>query len=106
MTHVDWHPYPEEKPNFYELVLVTLLCPDGERVVDVDTIHNRPNSIEKEQWGFDISDKKVIAWAELPEPYVPTIKKKEPPPVVHIDYFGDHPDDIWGWKKRLKEETK
>ena len=94
MTQVDWHPYPKEKPKFYEPVLVTLLYHDGSEFVEIDILHCYQHLKIKEKWGFDGPDRKVIAWAELPEPYKPPIEKKQP---VHIDYFGKNADDIWGW---------
>ena len=70
MTQVDWHPYPEKKPDFYKPVLVTLSSPNGGRMVEIDLLHFYP-SLKKEEWGYEPSDRKIIAWAELPEPYKP-----------------------------------
>lgn len=69
MTHVDWHPYPETKPDFYKPVLVTLSYSDGYKVVEIDELHSSPYLKKKEIWGFDRPGRKITAWAELPEPY-------------------------------------
>lgn len=42
MTHVDWHPYPETRPDLYKPVLVTLSYSDGYEVVDIDELHFSP----------------------------------------------------------------
>lgn len=69
-TKVQWHPYPKEKPEFHEPVLVTLRYRGGDKVVSTDMLHRRaPSSKRKERWGYDGSGKKVIAWAEFPNPY-------------------------------------
>lgn len=68
-NEVKWHPYPKEKPKFYEPVLVTLLYHDGSEFVEIDILHCYQHLKIKEKWGFDRPDRKVIAWAELPEPY-------------------------------------
>ena len=77
MTHVDWHPYPKEKPTkpkqiggkFYLVTLSPKINPS--------------NSIEIGLWLGDanplrnwegLPDHYVIAWKELPEPYNPEKK--------------------------------
>lgn len=68
MTHVDWHPFPEEKPkNRSRLYQVVRLKP------------HRYCTEEESLLGFlptraflryeDFYKNTVIAWAELPEPY-------------------------------------
>ena len=69
MTHVDWHPYPETRPDLYKPVLVTLSYSDGYEVVDIDELHFSKVLKKKEIWSFDRPDRKITAWAELPEPY-------------------------------------
>lgn len=69
MTNVDWHQYPETRPDLYKPVLVTLSYSDGYEVVDIDELHFSPVLKKKEIWGFDRHDRKITAWAELPEPY-------------------------------------
>lgn len=103
MTHVAWHPFPKErkKIKYGQHYFVTL---ESGNVIVIQT--TKPEYGYYDEFGYFLGTIIAFAEIELPEPYVPTIKKKEPPPVVHIDYFGDHPDDIWGWKERLKEETK
>ena len=70
-TIVKWHPYPEEKPDLYKPVLVTLSYSDGYEVVDIDELHFSPSLKKKEIWGFERPGRKITAWAELPEPYIP-----------------------------------
>lgn len=68
MTHVDWHPYPEEKPDPYFTCLVTIHLPHKNIVgCDYMTPHNG--------W-WKNNDNEVIAWAELPEPYRPEAKNE------------------------------
>lgn len=59
MTHVEWKPYPKEKPKNEEFYLVTFIA-NGLRYVIEDF------------YAFDCwhhAFGKVIAWAEKPEPY-------------------------------------
>ena len=71
MTKVDWHPYPEEKSalrtdGYY---MVTYRWITGDFVVDTACW-------DGERWeNFPVFPMvKVIAWAELPEPYQPENK--------------------------------
>ena len=68
---VKWHPYPEDEPEYYKSVLVTLIHKDGSELVSIDQLHYRPNSKRKKEWGFDNTELKVVAWAEKPDPYRP-----------------------------------
>lgn len=74
MTHVDWNPYPEEKPpkpkqiggEFYLITLSPKINPPdpigiGLWLGDTDPLQN---------WK-GLPDNYVIAWAEEPEPYKP-----------------------------------
>ena len=65
MTLVDWHPYPETKPEPYFTCLVTIRSPHK---VFVRCDYMTPN----EGW-WKNSDNEVIAWAELPQPYRPEV---------------------------------
>lgn len=74
MTHVDWHPYPDEKPQKDGVYLVTI------------RVWNATYEDYFEGVGFSYfmnADFKedaiheVIAWAEKPEPYRPEVKDEE-----------------------------
>ena len=69
MTHVDWKPYPENKPSDedeYQDFLITIF--DGSNA-----------SVTIDQW-LSVGcwdrylDFEVIAWAEKPKPYRPEVK--------------------------------
>ena len=71
MTHVDWHPYPKEKPKKVKEYLLTVEPPDNARFLFIGF------------WIFTDVDGcwmnapcKVIAWAEKPELYRPEEDKK------------------------------
>lgn len=80
MTHVDWQPYPQEKPKSFTMdYLVTVVRHYGKHQV---------KSVKKDTWAdsktggewetFDNSpDTEVTAWAELPEPYSKEMKNKK-----------------------------
>lgn len=61
-----WHKYPDEVPQRFNEYLVSIQSPTGEIFVDVLFYSDFAKS-----WLdlgiFDI----VLAWAELPEPYIP-----------------------------------
>lgn len=62
MTHVDWHKVPKDGQS----LLVTYINEDGEIKVTEDTyFKGRFTYCQGEL------DCKVLAWAELPEPYQP-----------------------------------
>ena len=66
MTHVDWHKVPKDGQS----LLVTYINEDVEIKVTEDTyFKGRFDYCQGEL------DCKVIAWAELPEPYQPESKK-------------------------------
>ncbi len=69
MTHVDWHPYPETKPKKSGKFLVTL-SGDTEKDEPIVTAREYKAKLEMflPKWRHD-----VIAWAELPEPYIPEV---------------------------------
>lgn len=74
MTHVDWHPYPDEKPERYtKEYLLTVEIHYGKHRVKKIGIDTWGDSIGGGEWEeFDNrSDSVVIAWAEKPEPYRP-----------------------------------
>lgn len=66
MTNVDWHPYPEKKPDReYDYFLITVDA-KGYRSTTVDLWTGKY---------FDgTRNDLIIAWAELPEPYQPEKK--------------------------------
>lgn len=78
----------EEKP-----VLVTLSWPDGGRMVEIDLLHFYP-SLKKEKWGYERSDRKIIAWAELPEVYNPEPVDNHPDTVTARKYMQNDPDTL------------
>lgn len=80
MTHVDWHPFPQEKPpkpeqiggEFYLVTLSPKINPSNPIEIclwlgDTDPLQN---------WK-GLPDHYVIAWAELPEPYKQEVTKNE-----------------------------
>lgn len=38
-------------------------------MVEIDMLHFHPFLKKKEKWGFESTDRKITAWAELPKPY-------------------------------------
>lgn len=89
MTHVDWHPYPEEKPlekDTWKRFLVTIMLRDGPCVVEEDTWFVD----DFEEWGFF-----VIAWAKLPEPYrPPEPEDNHPDAVTARKYMSGDPETV------------
>ena len=70
MTHVDWYPYPEEKPEATfddKSYLVTASYRDENFIAIVQWLNGC--------WDFGL-DVKVHAWAELPDPYQPEVKNE------------------------------
>lgn len=61
MTHVEWHPYPKEKPSKSGDFLVTV------KKVECEIVMTRFYNDWAEKFNFN--DKQILAWAELPEPY-------------------------------------
>ena len=62
MTHVDWHPYPEEKPKNGNKYLITLKKYSGLLKIGIAYF-------DEDDWIIFNAEIQVIAWAELPEPY-------------------------------------
>ena len=60
-TEIEWHKYPQEKPEEYDEYLVTVQ--DGQDLFTVPTYWIPEGNI------FEDFSRKIIAWAELPEPY-------------------------------------
>lgn len=67
MTHVDWKLYPKDMPDSGESYLVTVEDEHGFRYVGTAVYMNLTG------WLVD----KVIAWAELPEPYRQEVKDEK-----------------------------
>ncbi len=68
MTHVDWHPYPEEKPKKDGVYLVTMRVWDAtyeDYFVGVGFSYFMNTDFKED------AIHEVIAWAEKPEPYSP-----------------------------------
>lgn len=87
MTHVEWHPYPKEKPETYRYCFVTIETRDRKskkknRFVEIDFL------AYFWLWGFYWARHKywnIVAWAyipdsysstKLPEPYQPEVKNE------------------------------
>lgn len=62
-----WHPYPQEKPTSLKEVLATI------QEVNPKCTYISVCSIENDRFydeeGIAVSEEKVIAWMEMPEPY-------------------------------------
>lgn len=63
MTHVDWHPYPEEKPTKKDRYLISLDDGNGHQYITIATFY------KDTFWESGAIDHIVSAWAELPEPF-------------------------------------
>lgn len=61
-----WHKYPDEVPQRFNEYLVSIQSPTGEIFVDVLFY----SDFAKSWLDLGILDL-VLAWAELPEPYIP-----------------------------------
>ena len=61
MTQVDWHPYPEQKPEPYHTYIITIR-EEGHLITLSDFYYH---------YGWQFYEDCVVAWAELPEPYDP-----------------------------------
>lgn len=89
MTHVDWHPYPKEKPlekDHLKKFLVTIVGSDGEYYVEEDEWFVD----DFEGWGFF-----VIAWAEMPEPYrPPEPEDNHPDAITARKYMEKDPETV------------
>lgn len=73
MTHVNWHPYPDEKPQKDGVYLVTMRVWDAtyEDYFEGVGFFYFMNTDFKED-----AIHAVIAWAEKPEPYKPEDKNE------------------------------
>lgn len=73
MTHVDWHPYPKEKPKKSGRYLVTIVSEFMGKRVTTDDFYDYKELLENYNRGpryyWYYHNGEVIAWAELPEPY-------------------------------------
>lgn len=67
MTHVDWHPYPEEKPTKKDRYLISIDDGNGHQYITIATLY------KDIFWESGVIDHIVIAWADLPEPYRPEV---------------------------------
>ena len=59
---VHWHSYPNEKPDILIHYLVSAIY-NGSIFTTIDMW------IPKREWILKVDEVKIIAWAELPEPY-------------------------------------
>lgn len=65
MTHVDWNPFPKEKPTREDAYLTTIIV-KGEKYVIKNYWLSNGGIGRWSEWDWD---NRVIAWAEMPEPY-------------------------------------
>lgn len=74
MTHVNWHPYPKEKPESYTreylLTIRDVYGKDSITTIKIDTWADSETGGDWELYGM----RGVVAWAELPEPYSKEMK--------------------------------
>ncbi len=87
MTHVDWHPYPEDIPDSLESYLVTVEDENGFSYVDKKVYS------DVAEWLID-KRYKVIAWAELPEVYKPEPEDNHPDAITARKYMSGDPDTV------------
>lgn len=74
MTHVDWHPYPKEKPQNEGNYLVSFRDSiDGDFEV-MSYIDIKISWFDGESFNWYGSC--IVAWAELPEPYQPELENE------------------------------
>lgn len=79
MTKIDWHPYPDEKPKKNNVYIVTFFSSFYKKTLVYDDGYD----VEKDEWEtFNDDGCRILAWAELPEPYRPP------------EYEDNHPDAI------------
>lgn len=95
MTHVDWHPYPEDMPKKPGCYLVTYA-----EYYDLDNfnlyVDFRYFSEEKLFVNeFDEWDLLIIAWAEMPEPYrPPEPEDNHPDAITARKYMSGDPETV------------
>lgn len=82
MTHVDWHPYPKEKPHTYEYCFITIetVGREKKRFISIDFLAYffefywaRHRNLKVVAWAY-IPDPPNNVFHELPEPYRPEMK--------------------------------
>lgn len=65
-TKTLWHPYPQEKPKQNSIYLITVKREDSIPFVCQDVFNDYTKVFRFERYSMV---EKIIAWAELPEPY-------------------------------------
>ena len=70
MTHVDWHPYPQQKPKENRFYLVTVKLNEQKPF-----ILSLPFFPDLGFFDTYANNKFYVAWAEMPEPYRPTRRR-------------------------------
>lgn len=84
MTHVDWHPYPEETPQSGDNYLVTVIDQSDHKTRYVGT------ALFLNVTGWNVSSRyRVIAWAELPEPYKPEEPEDNHPDAITARKYAE-----------------
>ena len=88
MTKINWHPYPEEKPRRTGDYLVTFQ-------------KRRKLYVTKDCYDINEGDfeidfyVKVVAWAELPEPYKPEeLEDNHPDAITARKYAEGDPETV------------
>lgn len=83
MTKVNWHQYPDEMPDSGKDYLVTIEGPDGTRFVCMSHFMYLTEWIKPNKYF------KVIAWAELPEPYKPEEPEDNHPDAITARKYAE-----------------
>ena len=89
MTRVNWHPYPEEKPTKKDRYLINLDDGNGYQYITIATFY------KDTFWESGVIDHIVIAWAELPEPYIPPQPEDNHPDAITArKYMSGDPETV------------
>ena len=78
MTKIDWHPYPDEKPESEGWFLLTLKLGDLTHI-SIGLFFGK-KFIGFEMGNLFRADDFLLAWSELPEPYRPELESQLPLP--------------------------
>lgn len=89
MTHVDWHPYPKEKPTEEDAYKDFLLTVDVGRGAFV----TKDQWLSVGYWDTYLQDE-VIAWAELPKPFEEKKVDMHPDAITARKYMEGDPETV------------
>ena len=88
MTHVDWQPYPEEKPPCTDDYLITIK--KGRKLCVTKDCYD----INEGEFEIEFNTK-IIAWAEMPEPYKPEEPEDNHPDAITArKYMEGDPETV------------